>query len=155
MVSRAPSRSSESEGWSGGPAPYGPGPPALDVHHGDLLPIPQLGARPPHVELTQGRFATEARRDLRQAGWVDNLARLASHLAPHFREPHGLAGPYRTLRGDGPRRSWAGVWPRNAELCGSGGGLGECQSCAMEQVLILAVGAFPAAGEDQHRGVQA
>jgi hypothetical protein len=101
-VSRAPSRSSESEGWSGGPAPYGSGPPALDVHHGDLLPIPQLGARPPHVELTQGPFATEARRDLRQAGWVHNLARLASHLAPHFREPHGLAGPYRTLRGDGP-----------------------------------------------------
>jgi hypothetical protein len=25
----------------------------------------------------------------------------------------------------------------------------------MEQVLILALGAFPAAGEDQHRGVQA
>jgi hypothetical protein len=24
----------------------------------------------------------------------------------------------------------------------------------MEQVLILALGAFPAAGEDQHRGVQ-
>jgi hypothetical protein len=35
------------------------------------------------------------------------------------------------------------------------GGLDECQSCAMEQVLILALGAFPAADEHQHRGVQA
>ena len=43
----------------------------------------------------------------------------------------------------------------NAELWGSGGGLDECQSCAMEQVLILALGAFRAGGEDQHRGVQA
>jgi hypothetical protein len=38
---------------------------------------------------------------------------------------------------------------------GSGGGLDECQSCAMEQVLILALGAFSAAGQDPHRGVQA
>jgi hypothetical protein len=35
------------------------------------------------------------------------------------------------------------------------GGLDGCQSCAMEQVLILALGAFPAAGEPQHCGVQA
>ena len=34
------------------------------------------------VELIQGPFATEARRDLHQAGWVDSLTRLASHLAP-------------------------------------------------------------------------
>ena len=34
------------------------------------------------IELTQGPFATEARRDLHQAGWADSLARLASHLAP-------------------------------------------------------------------------
>jgi uncharacterized protein YndB with AHSA1/START domain len=34
------------------------------------------------VELLQGQFATEARRDLHQAGWADSLARLASHLAP-------------------------------------------------------------------------
>jgi uncharacterized protein YndB with AHSA1/START domain len=33
------------------------------------------------VELIQGPFATEARRDLHQAGWADSLARLASHLA--------------------------------------------------------------------------
>jgi uncharacterized protein YndB with AHSA1/START domain len=33
------------------------------------------------VELTQGRFATEARRELHRAGWTDTLARLASHLA--------------------------------------------------------------------------
>ena len=34
------------------------------------------------VELTQGTFATEARRELHRAGWTDTLARLASHLAP-------------------------------------------------------------------------
>ena len=34
------------------------------------------------VELLQGPFVTEARRDLHQAGWADSLARLASHLAP-------------------------------------------------------------------------
>jgi uncharacterized protein YndB with AHSA1/START domain len=34
------------------------------------------------VELIQGPFATESRRELHQAGWVDSLARLASHLAP-------------------------------------------------------------------------
>ena len=34
------------------------------------------------VELLQGPFATEARRDLHQAGWADSLARLASHLTP-------------------------------------------------------------------------
>ena len=34
------------------------------------------------VELTQGSFATEARRELHKAGWTDSLARLASHLAP-------------------------------------------------------------------------
>jgi uncharacterized protein YndB with AHSA1/START domain len=33
------------------------------------------------VELLQGTFATEARRDLHQAGWADSLDRLASHLA--------------------------------------------------------------------------
>ena len=33
------------------------------------------------VELTQGPFATEARRELHRAGWTDTLARLASHLA--------------------------------------------------------------------------
>jgi uncharacterized protein YndB with AHSA1/START domain len=33
------------------------------------------------VELTQGTFATEARRALHGAGWTDTLARLASHLA--------------------------------------------------------------------------
>ena len=35
------------------------------------------------------------------------------------------------------------------------GGLDGCQSCAMEQVLVLALGAFLAAGEHQHRGVHA
>ena len=34
------------------------------------------------VALTQGLFATEARRELHKAGWTDTLARLASHLAP-------------------------------------------------------------------------
>ena len=34
------------------------------------------------VELLQGPFVTEARRDLHQAGWADSVARLASHLAP-------------------------------------------------------------------------
>ena len=34
------------------------------------------------VALTQGPFATEARRALHQAGWTDSFARLASHLAP-------------------------------------------------------------------------
>jgi uncharacterized protein YndB with AHSA1/START domain len=34
------------------------------------------------VELTQGTFATEARRELHKAGWIDTLARLASHVAP-------------------------------------------------------------------------
>ena len=33
------------------------------------------------VALTQGLFATEARRELHKAGWTDTLARLASHLA--------------------------------------------------------------------------
>ena len=33
------------------------------------------------VELLQGPFVTEPRRDLHQAGWADSLARLASHLA--------------------------------------------------------------------------
>ncbi len=32
------------------------------------------------IELTQGPFATEARRELHQAGWTDSLARLARHL---------------------------------------------------------------------------
>jgi uncharacterized protein YndB with AHSA1/START domain len=35
-----------------------------------------------HVELTQGPFATEARRELHRAGWSDTLVRLARHLAP-------------------------------------------------------------------------
>ena len=34
------------------------------------------------VELLQGLFATEARRDLHQAGWADSLARLARYLTP-------------------------------------------------------------------------
>jgi uncharacterized protein YndB with AHSA1/START domain len=38
------------------------------------------------IELTQGPFATEARRELHEAGWTDTLARLARHLAP------GLSG---------------------------------------------------------------
>jgi uncharacterized protein YndB with AHSA1/START domain len=33
------------------------------------------------VALVQGPFATEARRELHEAGWTDSLARLASHLA--------------------------------------------------------------------------
>jgi uncharacterized protein YndB with AHSA1/START domain len=33
------------------------------------------------VSLTQGPFATEARRELHRAGWTDSLARLASQLA--------------------------------------------------------------------------
>ena len=33
------------------------------------------------VELTQGPFATEARRELHQTGWTEGLARLASYLA--------------------------------------------------------------------------
>lgn len=32
------------------------------------------------VKLTQGPFATEARRNLHQAGWSETLVRLASHL---------------------------------------------------------------------------
>jgi uncharacterized protein YndB with AHSA1/START domain len=35
-----------------------------------------------HVELTQGPFATEARRELHRAGWTESLARLARHLTP-------------------------------------------------------------------------
>ena len=38
------------------------------------------------LELTRGPFATEARRELHEAGWTDTLARLARHLAP------GLSG---------------------------------------------------------------
>jgi uncharacterized protein YndB with AHSA1/START domain len=33
------------------------------------------------VELTQHPFATEARCELHRTGWIDTLARLASHLA--------------------------------------------------------------------------
>jgi uncharacterized protein YndB with AHSA1/START domain len=33
------------------------------------------------VALTQGLFATAARRELHRAGWTDTFARLASHLA--------------------------------------------------------------------------
>jgi uncharacterized protein YndB with AHSA1/START domain len=33
------------------------------------------------VALTQGPFATDARRELHKAGWTDSFARLASHLA--------------------------------------------------------------------------
>jgi uncharacterized protein YndB with AHSA1/START domain len=33
------------------------------------------------LALVQGPFATEARRELHEAGWTDSLARLASHLA--------------------------------------------------------------------------
>ena len=45
------------------------------------------------IELTQGPFATEARRQLHEAGWTDSLARLAEHLMP------GLSG--RTARSGG------------------------------------------------------
>jgi uncharacterized protein YndB with AHSA1/START domain len=34
------------------------------------------------VALTQGPFATTARRELHRSGWTDTLARLANHLAP-------------------------------------------------------------------------
>jgi uncharacterized protein YndB with AHSA1/START domain len=34
------------------------------------------------VALTHGPFATEARRELHEAGWTDTLARLAGHVAP-------------------------------------------------------------------------
>jgi uncharacterized protein YndB with AHSA1/START domain len=34
------------------------------------------------LALTQGPFATAARRELHKAGWTDTLDRLASHLAP-------------------------------------------------------------------------
>jgi uncharacterized protein YndB with AHSA1/START domain len=34
------------------------------------------------IELTQGPFATEARRELHHAGWTDTLGRLARHLTP-------------------------------------------------------------------------
>ena len=34
------------------------------------------------VALTQGPFATDARRELHKAGWTDTFTRLASHLAP-------------------------------------------------------------------------
>jgi uncharacterized protein YndB with AHSA1/START domain len=34
------------------------------------------------VELIRGPFATEARRELHEAGWADTLARLASRVAP-------------------------------------------------------------------------
>ena len=34
------------------------------------------------VALTQGRFATDARRELHKAGWTDTFARLVGHLAP-------------------------------------------------------------------------
>ena len=43
----------------------------------------------------------------------------------------------------------------NAELRGSWAGLDKCQPCALEQVSILTLGTFSAAGEYQHRGVQA
>ena len=33
------------------------------------------------VALTQGPFATDARRELHEAGWTDTFTRLASHLA--------------------------------------------------------------------------
>jgi uncharacterized protein YndB with AHSA1/START domain len=34
------------------------------------------------VTLTHGPFATEARRELHEAGWADTLGRLAGHVAP-------------------------------------------------------------------------
>jgi uncharacterized protein YndB with AHSA1/START domain len=34
------------------------------------------------IELTHGPFATEARRELHEAGWTDTFARLARHLTP-------------------------------------------------------------------------
>jgi hypothetical protein len=44
------------------------------------------GAGATEIEFTQGPFATEARRDLHEAGWTDTFARLARHLTP------GLSG---------------------------------------------------------------
>jgi uncharacterized protein YndB with AHSA1/START domain len=43
------------------------------------------------VELIQGPFATESRRDLHQAGWVESLTRLASPLAPTRRRLRDVA----------------------------------------------------------------
>ena len=44
------------------------------------------------IELTQGPFATEARRELHQAGWTDSLARLARHLTPGLSGRAALSG---------------------------------------------------------------
>jgi hypothetical protein len=44
------------------------------------------------IELTQGPFATEARRDLHEAGWTDSLARLARHLTPGLSDRAALSG---------------------------------------------------------------
>jgi uncharacterized protein YndB with AHSA1/START domain len=40
------------------------------------------GAGATEIELSQGPFATEARRELHEAGWTDTLARLARYLTP-------------------------------------------------------------------------
>lgn len=63
--------------------------PALRTRFAGSRPTPTIASLTLHeangsteIELTQGPFATEARRDLHQAGWADSLARLASHLAP-------------------------------------------------------------------------
>jgi uncharacterized protein YndB with AHSA1/START domain len=44
------------------------------------------------IELIQGPFATEARRELHQAGWTDSLARLARHLTPGLSGRAALSG---------------------------------------------------------------
>jgi uncharacterized protein YndB with AHSA1/START domain len=54
--------------------------------HDDRETVVRLALHAPdgatEVAVTQGPFATEARRELHGAGWTDTLARLASHLAP-------------------------------------------------------------------------
>jgi uncharacterized protein YndB with AHSA1/START domain len=44
------------------------------------------------IELTQGPFATEARRELHEAGWTDSLARLARRLTPGLSDRAALSG---------------------------------------------------------------
>ena len=55
-------------------------PPAPD----DRETVPRLALRESagatEIELTQGPFATEARRDLHEAGWTDTFARLTRYL---------------------------------------------------------------------------
>ena len=44
------------------------------------------------IELTHGPFATEARRELHEAGWTDTLARLARHLTRSLGGRAALSG---------------------------------------------------------------